>query len=134
MGRVRDQEKRAWGQPAWQLLSCEPLAKAPGLTGRDPCDGDNLLPLSRWGQLEALKKEKEMQLVLTTHVCSFRQECGPAQVQLQDVMLQLEAMETGHSEDSHRVLQLAQQKMPELERTVHYLRTVAIKYSLGLAW
>ncbi|KAF6133107.1 spectrin beta, non-erythrocytic 5 [Phyllostomus discolor] len=81
----------------------------------------------RWGQLEALKKEKEMQLVLTADVCRLRQECGPAQVQLQDMILQLEALELGHSEDSHRILQLAQQKMPVLERTVRYLQTAAIK-------
>ncbi|KAM5340248.1 LOW QUALITY PROTEIN: spectrin beta chain, non-erythrocytic 5 [Glossophaga mutica] len=81
----------------------------------------------RWGQLEALKKEKEVQLALTTGVCSFLQECGPTQVQLQDMILRLEALEPGHSEDSRHVLQLAQQKLPVLERTIHYLKTVAIK-------
>lgn len=89
--------------------------QAPRWTGRDPCDGDVLLPLSRRGQVEALK---EMQLALTADVCSLQQECGPAQVQLRDMILQLEALEPGHSEDSHRVLQLAQEKMPVLERTV----------------
>uniref|UniRef100_A0A671DN44 Spectrin beta, non-erythrocytic 5 n=1 Tax=Rhinolophus ferrumequinum TaxID=59479 RepID=A0A671DN44_RHIFE len=82
----------------------------------------------RWGQLEALKKEKEIQLACTMEVCSFLQECGPTQVQLQDVILQLEALETGHSEDHHRVLQLARQKMPALEGTIYYLQRVAIKY------
>lgn len=62
-------------------------------------------------------------------VCSFLQECGPTQVQLQDVILQLEAQETGHSQDLHHVLQLAQQKMPPLEGTIYYLKRVAIKYS-----
>lgn len=42
-------------------------------------------------------------------------------------MLQLEALETGHSEDHHQVLQLAQQKMPALEGTIYYLQRVAIK-------
>lgn len=131
--RVRDREERVWGQPAWQLLSCDFLAKAPGWTQKCPCDEDILLPLPRWGQLEALKKEKERQLACTVDVCSFLQECGPTQVQLQDTILQLEALETGHSEDLHRILQLAQQKMPAPEGTIYYLQRVAIKYSLGLA-
>lgn len=74
-----------------------------------------------------------MQLALTADVCSFQQECGPAQAQLQDTILQLEALELGHSEDRHSILRLAQQKMPALEGTVRYLQTVAIKYSLGPA-
>uniref|UniRef100_A0A8C4M5V2 Spectrin beta, non-erythrocytic 5 n=1 Tax=Equus asinus TaxID=9793 RepID=A0A8C4M5V2_EQUAS len=81
----------------------------------------------RWGQLEALKKEKEMQLARTADVRSFLQECGATQVQLQNVILQLEALELGRSEDSHRVLHLAQQKMPALEKSIHSLQRVAIK-------
>lgn len=92
-----------------------------------------LFPLPRWGQLESLKKEKEMQLAHTADVCSFLQECGATQVQLQNVILQLEALEPGRSEDSHRILHLAQQKMPALEKSIHSLQRVAIKYGLGLA-
>ncbi|XP_019500408.1 PREDICTED: spectrin beta chain, non-erythrocytic 5 [Hipposideros armiger] len=81
----------------------------------------------RWRQLEALKKEKEIQLACTADVCSFLQECGSTQVQLQNVILQLETLEPGHPEDHHRILQLAQQKMLPLERTIYYLQRVAIK-------
>ncbi|XP_034850492.1 spectrin beta chain, non-erythrocytic 5 [Mirounga leonina] len=81
----------------------------------------------RWGQLEALKKEKETQLVRTTGVCSFLHECGSTQVQLQDLILQLETLELGQSEDSHRALQLAQQKMLTLESSVQYLQRAAMK-------
>lgn len=102
-------------------------------------DGDvpvletSLLPPLRWGQLEALKKEKETQLVRITGVCSFLHECGSTQVQLQDLILQLETLELGQSEDSHHALQLAQQKMLTLESSVQYLQRAAMKYSLGLA-
>ncbi|CAD7671031.1 unnamed protein product [Nyctereutes procyonoides] len=81
----------------------------------------------RWGQLEALKIEKEMQLARTTDVCSFLYQCRSTQVQLQDLLLQLETLELGQSEDSHRTLQLVQQKMLTLERSVHYLQGAAIK-------
>lgn len=75
-----------------------------------------------------------MQLAHTTDVYSFMQECEPTQVQLQDMILQLEALEPGHSEHSHHILQLAQQKILALERSIHYLQRVAIKYGLGWAW
>ncbi|XP_032273432.1 spectrin beta chain, non-erythrocytic 5 [Phoca vitulina] len=81
----------------------------------------------RWGQLEALKKEKETQLVRITGVCSFLHECGSTQVQLQDLILQLETLELGQSEDSHHALQLAQQKMLTLESSVQYLQRAAMK-------
>ncbi|XP_073733567.1 spectrin beta chain, non-erythrocytic 5 [Callorhinus ursinus] len=81
----------------------------------------------RWGQLEALKKEKETQLVRTTGVCGFLHECGSTQVQLQDLILQLETLELGQSEDSHCALQLAQQKMLTLESNVQYLQRAAMK-------
>ncbi|GAB5572546.1 spectrin beta chain [Prionailurus iriomotensis] len=81
----------------------------------------------RWGQLEALKKEKEMQLARTTDVCSFLHKCRSTQVQLRDLILRLETLELGQSEDSHRVLQLAQQKMPVLERSVYHLQRITIK-------
>ncbi|XP_025775020.1 spectrin beta chain, non-erythrocytic 5 [Puma concolor] len=81
----------------------------------------------RWGQLEALKKEKEMQLARTTDVCSFLHKCRSTQVQLRDLILRLETLELGQSEDSHRVLQLAQQKMPALERSVYHLQRITIK-------
>ncbi|KAM8907210.1 spectrin beta chain, non-erythrocytic 5 [Lycaon pictus] len=81
----------------------------------------------RWGQLEALKIEKEMQLARTTDVCGFLYQCRSTQVQLQDLLLQLETLELGQSEDSHRTLQLVQQKMLTLERSVHYLQGAAIK-------
>ncbi|XP_037360039.1 spectrin beta chain, non-erythrocytic 5 [Talpa occidentalis] len=81
----------------------------------------------RWGQLEALKKEKELQLACTVDVCSFLQECGPTQVQLQDLLLQLETLEPGCSGHSPRVLKLAQWKMPALERSIHNLESVAMK-------
>lgn len=93
----------------------------------------SLLPLPRWEKLEALKKEKEMQLAHTTDVCSFLQECGDTQVQLQGMILQLEALELGRLEGSHRTLQLAPQKMLMLERSIHHLQSLAIKYGLGLA-
>ena len=93
----------------------------------------SLLPLLRWGQLEALKKEKEMQLAHTADMCTFLHECGSTQDQLQDLILQLETLELEQSEESHRALQLAQQKMLTLERRVHYLQRAAVKYSLGLA-
>uniref|UniRef100_A0A667H474 Spectrin beta, non-erythrocytic 5 n=1 Tax=Lynx canadensis TaxID=61383 RepID=A0A667H474_LYNCA len=83
----------------------------------------------RWGQLEALKKEKEMQLARTTDVCSFLHKCRSTQVQLRDLILRLETLELGQSEDSHRVLQLAQQKMPALERSVYHLQRITIKYA-----
>ncbi|XP_032199248.1 spectrin beta chain, non-erythrocytic 5 isoform X4 [Mustela erminea] len=81
----------------------------------------------RWGQMEALKKEKETQLAHTTDVCTFLHECGSTQVQLQDLILQLEILQLGQSKDSHRTLQLAQQKMLMLERRVHYLQRTAMK-------
>ncbi|XP_045863809.1 spectrin beta chain, non-erythrocytic 5 [Meles meles] len=81
----------------------------------------------RWGQLEALKKEKETQLARTADVCTFLHECGSTQVQLQDLLLQLETLDLGQSKDSHRTLQLAQQKMLTLERRVHYLQRAAMK-------
>ncbi|XP_072594223.1 spectrin beta chain, non-erythrocytic 5 [Vulpes vulpes] len=81
----------------------------------------------RWGQLEALKIEKEMQLARTTDVCGFLYQCRSTQVQLQDLLLQLETLELGQSEDSHCTLQLVQQKMLTLERSVHYLQGAAIK-------
>lgn len=75
-----------------------------------------------------------MQLACTTEECSFLQECGPTEVQLQDMILQLEALELGHSEDSYHVLRLVQQKMPALERNIHHLQRVSMKYGLCLAW
>ncbi|KAK2103751.1 Spectrin beta chain, non-erythrocytic 5 [Saguinus oedipus] len=82
----------------------------------------------RWGQLEALKQEKAMQLARSAEVHSFLQECGPTQIQLQDVLLQLEALQPGSSEDTRRTLQLAQKKTLMLERRVHLLQRVVIKY------
>uniref|UniRef100_H0XEK4 Spectrin beta, non-erythrocytic 5 n=1 Tax=Otolemur garnettii TaxID=30611 RepID=H0XEK4_OTOGA len=81
----------------------------------------------RWGQLEALKKEKAMQLAHSIEACSCLQECGPTQDQLQGLVLQLDALELGSTEDTHRSLQLAQQKILALERRVHYLQSVAVK-------
>ncbi|XP_057577784.1 spectrin beta chain, non-erythrocytic 5 [Hippopotamus amphibius kiboko] len=81
----------------------------------------------RWEQLEALKKEKETQLVCTTHMCSFLQECESTKVQLQDMILQLETLEPGHLESSHRILQVSQQKMLALERGIRYLQSTASK-------
>lgn len=104
------------------------------MDGDVPVMETSLLPLVRWGQLEALKKEKETQLARTADVCTFLHECGSTQVQLQDLLLQLETLDLGQSKDSHRTLQLAQQKMLTLERRVHYLQRAAMKYSLGLAW
>ncbi|XP_078189296.1 spectrin beta chain, non-erythrocytic 5 [Callithrix jacchus] len=81
----------------------------------------------RWGQLEVLKQEKAMQLARSAEVHSFLQECGPTQIQLQDVLLQLEALQPGSSEDTHRTLQLAWKKTLMLERRVHLLQRVVIK-------
>ncbi|XP_061286842.1 spectrin beta chain, non-erythrocytic 5 isoform X2 [Bos javanicus] len=81
----------------------------------------------RWEQLEALKKEKETQLVCTTHVCSFLQECGSTRVQLQNLVLQLESLELGNSEDGHHVLQVGQQKMLVLEKDIRHLQRAASK-------
>ncbi|KAM7239689.1 hypothetical protein CapIbe_009184 [Capra ibex] len=81
----------------------------------------------RWEQLEALKKEKETQLVCTTHVCSFLQECGSTRVQLQNLILQLETLELGNSEDGHHVLRVGQQKMLVLEKDIRHLQRAASK-------
>lgn len=99
--------------------------------GDVPVTETSLFALLRWGQLEALKKEKEMQLARTTDVCSFLHKCRSTQVQLRDLILRLETLELGQSEDSHCVLQLAQQKMPALERSVYHLQRITIKYRLG---
>ncbi|KAM6181713.1 LOW QUALITY PROTEIN: spectrin beta chain, non-erythrocytic 5 [Erethizon dorsatum] len=81
----------------------------------------------RWEQLVALKKEKGLQLAHSMEVCSFLQECGPTQTRLQDVLLQLEALELGSSKDGHRALQLALQKVQVLESRIHYLQRAATK-------
>uniref|UniRef100_A0A8D2AM26 Spectrin beta, non-erythrocytic 5 n=1 Tax=Sciurus vulgaris TaxID=55149 RepID=A0A8D2AM26_SCIVU len=81
----------------------------------------------RWGQLEALKKEKGLQLARSMEVCSFLQECGHTQAQLQDMLLRLEALEPESSEDSHRALLLTQRKVLVLERRIHNLQRVAVK-------
>ncbi|XP_057162138.1 LOW QUALITY PROTEIN: spectrin beta chain, non-erythrocytic 5 [Ursus arctos] len=81
----------------------------------------------RWGRLEALKKAKGTQLARTTDVCSLLHEYGSTRVQLQDLLLQLETLELGQSEDSHRALQLAQRKMLTLERSVSCLQSTARK-------
>lgn len=85
-------------------------------------------PLPRWGQLEALKREKAVQLAHSAEARSFLQECGPTQVQLRDVLLQLEALQPGSSEDTRHTLQLAQKTTLVLERRVHLLQRVVIKY------
>ncbi|KAM9646114.1 spectrin beta chain, non-erythrocytic 5 [Trichechus inunguis] len=84
----------------------------------------------RWRQLEALRKQKETELAGTADVCGFLQECGSTQAQLQDVILRLEALEPGSSEGSPRVLQLARQEMLVLERRVHHLHSMAVKYGV----
>ncbi|KAM9202881.1 spectrin beta chain, non-erythrocytic 5 [Dugong dugon] len=84
----------------------------------------------RWRQLEALRKQKETELAGTADMCGFLQECGSTQAQLQDVILRLEALELGSSEGSPRVLQLAQQEMLVLERRVHHLHSMAVKYGV----
>ncbi|XP_062061690.1 spectrin beta chain, non-erythrocytic 5 [Lepus europaeus] len=76
----------------------------------------------RWGQLEALKKEKGWELAHGLEVHSFLQEHGPLQVQLQDLMHQLEP---GSPEDSRRALQLALQSLPGLERRIRSLQRMA---------
>eukprot|EP00069_Balaena_mysticetus_P015143 bmy_09145T0 len=87
----------------------------------------------RWEQLEALKKEKETQLACTTHVCSFLQECGTTWVQLQDMILQLETLEPGHLEDSHRC-QMSQQKILARERGKGPLASTAwVRHREGLS-
>ncbi|OWK09720.1 hypothetical protein Celaphus_00006342, partial [Cervus elaphus hippelaphus] len=81
----------------------------------------------RWEQLETLKKEKETQLACTTHACSFLQECGSTRVQLQNLILQLETLELGNSEDGHHVLRVGQQKMLVLEKDICHLQRAASK-------
>uniref|UniRef100_A0A8C2VDR6 Uncharacterized protein n=1 Tax=Chinchilla lanigera TaxID=34839 RepID=A0A8C2VDR6_CHILA len=81
----------------------------------------------RWEQLAALKKEKGLQLACSMEVCSFLQECGPTQTQLQEVLLQLEALEPGSSRDGHHALQLTLQKVQMLESRIHHLQRVATK-------
>ncbi|XP_007933521.1 spectrin beta chain, non-erythrocytic 5 [Orycteropus afer afer] len=81
----------------------------------------------RWRQLEALTKEKEMELAGIMDVCSFLQEYDSTQVQLQDMIVRLEALEPGGSEGSPRILQLTQQKMHMLEERIHCLQSVALK-------
>uniref|UniRef100_A0A8C6D7R2 Spectrin beta, non-erythrocytic 5 n=1 Tax=Moschus moschiferus TaxID=68415 RepID=A0A8C6D7R2_MOSMO len=82
----------------------------------------------RWEQLKALKKEKETQLVRTTYVCSFLQDCGSTRIQLQNLILQLETLELGNSEDGHHALRVGQQKMLVLERDIRHLQRAASKY------
>uniref|UniRef100_A0A8D0S447 Calponin-homology (CH) domain-containing protein n=1 Tax=Sus scrofa TaxID=9823 RepID=A0A8D0S447_PIG len=119
----------AVGRGLWAEVSssAEQLKqRCPGLSPKIQRQQEELS--QKWEQLEALKKEKETRLASTTHMCSFLQECGSARVQMQDMVLQLEALELGHLEDSHHILQVAQQKMPALERSVHYLQRAASKY------
>uniref|UniRef100_A0A4X1V167 Calponin-homology (CH) domain-containing protein n=1 Tax=Sus scrofa TaxID=9823 RepID=A0A4X1V167_PIG len=118
----------AVGRGLWAEVSssAEQLKqRCPGLSPKIQRQQEELS--QKWEQLEALKKEKETRLASTTHMCSFLQECGSARVQMQDMVLQLEALELGHLEDSHHILQVAQQKMPALERSVHYLQRAASK-------
>jgi hypothetical protein len=116
------------GQAAWHLLSYETPVKAQGRCGSVPMMVTSLCPLSRWGCLEALKKDKGLQLAHCEEVCSFLQECGPTRAQLQDVILQLETLDPGSSKDSHCALQLIQQKVLVLEKRIHYLQSVVLKY------
>lgn len=88
----------------------------------------SLCSLPRWEQLEALKKEKGLQLARSMDVCSFLQECGSTKTQLQDVLLQLEALEPGSTQDGHHALQLTLQKVQVLESRIHYLQRAATKY------
>ncbi|XP_055291885.1 spectrin beta chain, non-erythrocytic 5 [Moschus berezovskii] len=81
----------------------------------------------RWEQLKTLKKEKETQLVRTTYVCSFLQDCGSTRIQLQNLILQLETLELGNSEDGHHALRVGQQKMLVLERDIRHLQRAASK-------
>ena len=69
-----------------------------------------------------------MQLACTTLVCSFLQECGSTRVQLQNLILQLETLELGNSEDGHHVLRVGQQKMLVLEKDISHLQRAASKY------
>ncbi|XP_040854019.1 spectrin beta chain, non-erythrocytic 5-like [Ochotona curzoniae] len=78
----------------------------------------------RWEQLESLKKEKDWELAHGMEVHSFLQELGPLQVQLQGLMLQVEA---GSPEDNCHALQRAQQELPGLERRVHHLQSMATR-------
>ncbi|XP_058521995.1 spectrin beta chain, non-erythrocytic 5 [Ochotona princeps] len=78
----------------------------------------------RWEQLESLKKEKDWELAHGMEVRSFLQELGPLQVQLQGLMLQVEA---GSPEDNCHALQRAQQELPGLERRVHHLQSMATR-------
>ncbi|KAM6202501.1 spectrin beta chain, non-erythrocytic 5 [Rhynchocyon petersi] len=82
----------------------------------------------RWKQLEALAKEKEMELVGVYDLCGSLQECDTIQVQLQDVILQLEALKSGSSEGSPKILRLAQQRMLVLERDLQDLQSVVTKH------
>ncbi|XP_069861789.1 spectrin beta chain, non-erythrocytic 5 [Dipodomys merriami] len=79
----------------------------------------------RWGQLEALKEERRVQLAHCAEACGFLQECGPMRAQLQDVMLWLETLEPACTEDSHGALHLTQQKILVLERRIQSLQRVA---------
>ncbi|XP_064148191.1 spectrin beta chain, non-erythrocytic 5 isoform X4 [Loxodonta africana] len=82
----------------------------------------------RWRQLEALTKEKEVELAGMADVCGLLQECGSTQARLQDVILRLEGLEPGRSEGSLRVLQMAQQEMLVLEGRIRHLQSMAMKY------
>uniref|UniRef100_G3TAJ4 Calponin-homology (CH) domain-containing protein n=1 Tax=Loxodonta africana TaxID=9785 RepID=G3TAJ4_LOXAF len=81
----------------------------------------------RWRQLEALTKEKEVELAGMADVCGLLQECGSTQARLQDVILRLEGLEPGRSEGSLRVLQMAQQEMLVLEGRIRHLQSMAMK-------
>ncbi|XP_006831957.1 PREDICTED: spectrin beta chain, non-erythrocytic 5 [Chrysochloris asiatica] len=78
----------------------------------------------RWRQLEALTKEKEMELAGIADVCSALQECDSIQDHLQDLRLQLEAQEPGSSGSRTHILQ---QKVLVLKRRTHHVQSVAIK-------
>ncbi|XP_023568382.1 spectrin beta chain, non-erythrocytic 5 [Octodon degus] len=81
----------------------------------------------RWEQLEALKKEKGLLLAHSMEVSGLLQECGPTQTQLQDVLLQLGALEPGSSKDDHHALKLTLQKVRVLESRICYLQRAATK-------
>lgn len=96
-----------------------------------PVTKKSLYPLPRWEQLESLKKEKDWELAHGMEVHSFLQELGPLQVQLQGLMLQVEA---GSPEDNCHALQRAQQELPGLERRVHHLQNMATRSGSHAAW
>ncbi|KAM5235434.1 spectrin beta chain, non-erythrocytic 5 [Ctenodactylus gundi] len=118
----------AVGESLWAEINSSAEQLKQRCPGDSPKIQQQQVDLSqRWDQLQVLKKEKGLQLACSIEVCSFLQECGCTQARLQDVLLQIDALEPESPEDGHRVLQLSQQKVLMLEGRIHDLQSMAMK-------